>query len=605
MLNILRASEASREVSGESILDRVRKPGRYINREWNAVHKDQSQVEVKIALAYPDAYEVGLSNLGFSILYGLLNERKDVLAERVYAPWTDMEEEMRKAGISLFALESGTSLSSFDIVGFTLQYEMNFTNILTMLSLAGIPFKSVDRGDDDPLIIGGGPCAFNPEPLASFFDAFVIGEGEEVVLELVEAYRNWQARLPNSGGQGKKESLLADLAKVKGVYVPSLYQVGEDAPVEKRMVADLNRFSPPTSPTVPYIEVIHDRYALEIMRGCTRSCRFCQAGMIYRPVRERSAEVLKACAMEGLKNTGCGEVSLVSLSSTDYSEIVSLSQDLARELVPKGIAISLPSLRIDAFSVEVANEIKKSKQSSLTFAPEAGSQRLRNVINKGATEEDLLETTRTAFQSGWRKLKLYFMIGLPTETEEDLNEIVFLAKKVVDLGLSIVPREEHRRIDVTINASPFIPKAHTPFQWAPQDSLEVLQEKLSYLRSRLRQKHLIYKWHDPQMSKVEAAIARGDRRLSEVIEKAWQLGCRFDSWSEQFDFDKWGKAFQECGLEMESYSDRERKKDEALPWEHIDSGVKKDFLLSEYEKAMEGELTEDCRFAKCVECGVC
>lgn len=587
-------------MSCESILDRVRKPGRYINREWNSIYKDQSKVEVKIALAYPDTYEVGLSNLGFSILYHLLNDRKDVLAERVYAPWTDMEEEMRKAGLSISTLESGTPLSSFDIVGFTLQYEMNFTNILAMLSLAGIPLRSAERSDDDPLVIGGGPCAFNPEPLAPFFDVFVIGEGEEVIFELIEVYRNRR-----EAGQGGREHLLEDLTKIKGVYVPSLYRVGEGRPIERRMIADLNKFKPPTSPPVPYVEVIHDRYAVEIMRGCTRSCRFCQAGMIYRPVRERSAGVLKDYIGGGLKSTGYGEVSLVSLSSTDYSEIVSLVKDLAPQLVPNGIAISLPSLRIDAFSIELANEIKKSKQSSLTFAPEAGSQRLRNVINKGATEEDLLKTAQTAFQSGWRKLKLYFMVGLPTERDEDLEEIALLAEKVVNLGLSETPRAEHRRIDITVNVSSFIPKAHTPFQWFAQDSLGALQEKLAYLRSRLRRPHLIYKWHDPRMSKVEAAIARGDRKLSAVIEKAWQLGCRFDSWTECFDFDRWIKAFQECGLEMEFYSDRERKKDEVLPWEHIHSGVTKDFLLSECERANEGELTEDCRFAKCVECGVC
>lgn len=583
-------------MSSEPILDRVRKPGRYVGHEWNSIRKDHSQVEVKVALAYPDTYEVGLSNLGFSILYDLINARADALAERVYAPWSDMEEEMRQGRARLGTLESGLPLSGFDIVGFTLQHEMNFTNILTMLDLGGVPLKADERTEEHPIVAAGGPCAFNPEPVARFFDAFVIGDGEEVVGELIDAYRS---------GKAKKEGradLLKRLSDVEGVYVPTLQGPGK---VVKRRTVDLNDFRPPVKPPVPYVEIVHDRFAVEVMRGCTRSCRFCQAGMIYRPVRERAAETVKECALEGLKSTGYDEVSLVSLSSADYSSIVSVARDLALELVPRRIAISLPSLRVDSFSVELAEEIGKSKQSSLTFAPEAGSQRLRDVINKGITEDDLTRTAETAFRAGWRKLKLYFMIGLPTETEGDLDAIVSLAGKIVDRALAIVPRQEHRRVDITVSVSSFIPKAHTPFQWAAQNDLQTLKKKIDRLRLRLRRSHIVFKWQDPRMSKLEAALARGGQEVGRAIERAWRLGCRFDSWTESFDFDRWKRAFADADLSMEEYSDRERALEEELPWDRIDAGVTKEWLASEQSKAFQGERTEDCRFARCVECGVC
>lgn len=605
----------------EDTLKRVRKPGRYINGEWNAIHKDHSKVEVKVALAYPDTYEIGLSNLGLSILYDLLNRRPDTVAERVYAPWFDMEQEMHENDIPLYALESSQPLSAFDIVGFTLQYEMNFTNILSMLNLAGIPFKSTDRvaessrlGRRFPLVIAGGPCASNPEPVAPFFDAFVIGEGEEVISELIEVYKGWRRSALG------KEEFLKSLARVEGVYVPAFYSVhyksdGRIAgvkplckeaaiPVTKRTV-DLNKFIPPLSPPVPYIEAVHDRYPLEVMRGCTRSCRFCQAGMIYRPVRERSVEVLGSVAEKALTNTGHDEISLVSLSSADYSKIVPLSRYLVDRLKPKGIAVSLPSLRIDSFSVGLAGEVGRSKQSSLTFAPEAGTQRLRNVINKGVTEEDVLATARTSFASGWRKLKLYFMIGLPTETEADIDAITSLAERVVKCGLEVVPRPEHKRVDVTVNVAPFIPKAHTPFQWVAQDSLDVLLRKIGHLREQLRQPHIIFKWHDPRMSKIEAAIARGDRRLSRVLERAWSTGCRFDGWTDGFDYDRWHEAFDQCDLSIEFYTDRVRQFDEILPWDHISAGVSKEFLSREWKRAMEERVTVDCRSGTCEDCGVC
>lgn len=549
-----------------------------------------------MALAYPDTYEVGLSNLGFSILYDLINVRTDALAERVYAPWIDMEKEMREAGARLGTLESDLPLSGFDIVGFTLQHEMNFTNILTMLDLGGIQLKADERTDGEPIVVAGGPCAFNPEPVTPFFDAFVIGDGEEVIGELIDAYRSGKER-----GEARQD-LLKRLSGIEGVYVPAWQ--GEDKVVKRRTV-DLNDFRPPVKPPVPYVEIVHDRFAVEVMRGCTRSCRFCQAGMIYRPVRERAAVTVKECALEGLKKTGYDEVSLVSLSSADYSSIVSVARELAVDLVPRGIAISLPSLRVDSFSVELAEEIGKSKQSSLTFAPEAGSQRLRDAINKGITEDDLMRTAETAFRAGWRKLKLYFMIGLPTETESDVDGIVSLAGKLVDRALAIVPRQEHRRVDITVSISSFIPKAHTPFQWAGQNDLDTLKEKIDRLRSRLRRPHILFKWQDPRMSKLEAALARGGREVGRAIERAWRLGCRFDSWTECFDFECWERAFAETGLSMEDYSNRERALEEPLPWDGIDAGVTKGWLASEQGKAVRGERTEDCRFAPCVECGVC
>jgi len=543
---IMRENELSSKI--EKVLPFVQRPSRYINREWNAVHKDPRKVAVKVALAYPDLYEVGLSNLGLQILYEILNEREDVLAERVYAPWVDMEREMRQANIPLFSLESQVPVCSFDIFGFSLQYELTYTNILNMLDLAQIPLRAVDRGEEYPLVIGGGPCAFNPEPLAPFFDLFVIGEGEEVILELVEEYMKVQS--PKSKVQGPKdegkENLLKALAQISGVYVPSFYQVEYHSSgqikkiypitlhippkVTRRVMNDLNKARMPKQPIVPFVDVAHNRGSVEIMRGCTRGCRFCQAGIIYRPVRERECELLAENIKGLIEATGYEEISLASLSSADYSSISQILKSLAEVQDEKKVAISLPSLRVDTFSVNLAREIQKVKKTGLTFAPEAGSQRLRDLINKCTTDENLFQTVEAAFREGWRRLKLYFMIGLPAETREDLQAIVNLAQKVVEIGLAIIPKRERRRLEIIVNVSSFVPKAHTPFQWLSQNTMKELLEKQDFLKKNLKGRYLSLRWHDVNQSLLEGALARGDRRLSEVIERAWQSGARFDAW---------------------------------------------------------------------------
>lgn len=596
------------------LLDVVQKPGRYINREWNTVVKDPSKTEISLALAYPDLYEIGMSNLGFTILYNIVNSLSYAAAERVYAPWPDMEKAMRESDEVLCSLESMRPLRDFDIIGFTLQHEMNYTNLLTMLDLSQIPLHADERDDRSPLVIAGGPCSYNPEPLASFIDVFALGESEELIGEIISVCR--EVKKDN----GDRRTLTKELAKLDGIYIPSHYSISynEDntilsinsvesdtaVPVRRRVLKDIDNYMPPVSPVVPYISVIHDRYAVEIMRGCTSSCRFCQAGMIYRPVRERSTSVITESVKKGLAATGYNEVSLVSLSSANYSSILPLVKELTADYVGQGIKISLPSLRTDSFSVGLAEDIGRSRRASLTFAPEAGTQRMRDIINKGITEDDLLNTARMAFTAGWRKLKLYFMIGLPGETFDDLDGIIKEADLVRNMALELAAPRERGRVDITINVASFIPKPHTPFQWVGQDELDLLNEKVTYLKKGLRKSHLIFKWHDPGMSKVEAALSRGDRFLSRVIEEAWKNGCRFDSWDEHFSYEEWQKAFEKCGQSLEHYTDRQRNTDEVLPWDMVDPGVSKSFLKQEYEKAEAGVTTPDCRKGSCSECGV-
>lgn len=586
----------------DQILPRVSKPARYTGREWNGVVKDWDRVGTKVLLAYPDLYEVGMSNLGLMILYDLLNKEGDILAERAYTPWMDMEEALRRARIPLYSLETSHALGDFDIIGFSLSYELNYTNILTMLDLAGIPLLSCQRDERHPLIIAGGSCAYNPEPLADFFDLFVIGEGEEVLLELVEAYREW--------GREEREQFLRRAAEIEGIYVPGLYEVAygdglssprpltpEAKPVITRRI--LNRLPPPpTQMIVPYVEAIHDRGMIEIMRGCTRGCRFCQAGMVYRPLRERPVEEVLSAVDELLKATGYEEVSLVSLSSCDHSQIEEMVRGLLERHAPHYVTVSLPSLRVDSFSLELAALFQGQRKTGLTFAPEAGSQRLREVINKGVAEEDILGTVERAFRAGWQRIKLYFMIGLPTETMEDVTAICDLVKRVWEMGRKIWGR----RVQVSVSVATFVPKPHTPFQWMPLEGEASLEEKQDFLRRELKDIRL--SWGDPQMTLLEAALSRGDRRLGAVIHEAWQRGARFDAWDELFEPAYWWEAFQSQGLDPDCYARRPLDREAPLPWDHIDVGVKKGFLARECERALRGQTTPDCRGGVCFACGV-
>lgn len=592
----------------DQILPLVGKPARYTGGEWNSVVKDWDQVEVKIALAYPETYEVGMSNLGLMILYDILNRQENLLAERVCAPWTDMEEAMRRAGLPLFSLESRRPLRDFDIIGFSLPYELNYTNVLSMLDLAGIPLLASERDEGHPLIIGGGSMTYNAEPLADFFDLFVLGEGEEVLLELVAAYREAIVK-----GPGTKDDFLRQAAKIEGIYVPRFYEVtyGGDGTVAavrptvpeasqkviKRIVPTLP--PPPVNLIVPHIDVVHDRAMIEIQRGCTQGCRYCQAGMIYRPLRERPLDEVLAASEAILKSTGYEEIALVSLSSADYSQIEALVRELIARYRTPPVSVSLPSLRLDSFSVTLAEMIQERRKTGLTFAPEAGTQRLRNVINKKLTDEDLLRTAEAAYGSGWRRIKLYFMIGLPTETMEDVVAIVDLVREVWAIGRRI----HGRRAQVNVSVATFIPKPHTPFQWLPLLDEDSLQERLSRLREGLRGRGVHFSWHDPETSFLEAVLARGDRRLGRVILRAWELGARFDAWSDIFDAGRWHRAFAEVGLDPHLYAHRQRPFHEVLPWDHIDVGVEPAFLWAEYERALRGHLSVDCR-ERCLYCGV-
>lgn len=599
------------------ILSQVEKPARYIGGEWNSSKGSQSEATIKIALAFPEVYEVGMSHLGLRILYGLLNQRKDTTAERVYAPWPDMEEKMREHGLPLFSLESVTPIKDFDIVGFTFQYELTYTNILNMLNLSGIPVKSEDRTLEHPFVIAGGPTAFNPEPMAPFIDFFVLGDGEEVILEVVDLYEQWK-----EDKEKRRQDFLEKVAEVPGIYVPSFYKnqyspegvfvklvpLTEEAPpiVSRRVVQDLNEAFFPVQWMVPYINIVHDRILLELFRGCTRGCRFCQAGVLYRPRRERTTEKLKDLCFQAIDHSGYDEVSLSSLSSSDYSGVESLIEELQQQLKPRGVKVTLPSLRVDSFSVRLAKGLQDLKKSGLTFAPEAGTQRLRDIINKNVTEKDLLNTVTEAYKAGWDSIKLYFMIGLPTEQDEDLEGIVDLAKKVVQKFKETVEEKKRAgRLKITVSTSTFVPKPHTPFQWEPQISTEEVKRKQAFLKEKLKGRNLNYSWHEPEASFLEAVICRGDRRISEVIFKAWQMGCKFDSWSEKLEFQKWMQSFSLCGLNPETFAYRRIDTGEVLPWDHIDTGVTKKFLIGEHKRSIEGRTTPDCREHRCQGCGVC
>ncbi|MDT8715282.1 TIGR03960 family B12-binding radical SAM protein [Clostridium sp. 19966] len=596
----------------DDILFKVEKPARYIGGELNSVVKDKNSVDIRFAFCFPDVYEVGMSHLGMKILYHILNLREDTYCERCFAPWPDMEKEMRDNDISLYALESKDPLSEFDFVGFTLQYEMSYTNILNMLSMANIPLRASERREEDPIVICGGPCSYNPEPLYDIADLFQLGEGEEALNEVMDLYKSFK-------GRKSKKEFLREASHIKGVYVPSLYEVDynedntiksfkpkyEDVPekVTKRFIPNLNDAVYPEDMIVPYTEIVHDRIMLETFRGCTRGCRFCQAGMIYRPVREKASDKLMEQADTLLKNTGYEEISLTSLSICDYSDIKNLVLSLMEKHKEEKVGVSLPSIRIDSFSVDLINEIQKVRKTGLTFAPEAGSQRMRDIINKCVTEENLIDSVRDAFQAGWSTIKLYFMLGLPYETIEDVVGIAELGQKVVDEYYKVPKEKRNKGLKVTMSTSIFVPKPFTPFQWAPQDRMEAVREKINAVRKNVKSRNLTYNWHESLVSYLEAAVARGDRRICDVLIKAHEKGAKFDGWSEYFSFDIWMEAFKECNVDGDFYAYRSREYSEILPWDFIDVGVNKTFLIDENEKAKNAELTPDCRQG-CKNCGI-
>ncbi len=596
----------------DEILSKVIKPGRYTGGEVNVITKNPSDVDIRFGMCFPDVYEVGMSHLGIKILYHKINEREDSYCERAFAPWSDMETLMRENNIPLYALESKDGLKEFDFVGFTLQYEMSYSNILNMLDLAGIPLLSSERSNH-PFIIFGGPCAYNPEPLADIGDIFVLGEAEEVIDEILDDYKAWKK------GNGSRIEYLEMVSKIKGVYVPCLYTVeynqddtiksrtpkSKNYPeiIEKRIIENLDESYYPKNIIVPLTEIVHDRIMLETFRGCTRGCRFCQAGIIYRPVREKSKETLIEQAEALIRSTGYDEISLTSLSICDYSEIQNLVNELVKKYENEKVGISLPSLRIDSFSVDLINEIQKVRKTGLTFAPEAGSQRMRDVINKGVTEEDLIKSAGSAFESGWSTIKLYFMIGLPFETMEDVEGIAVLAQRVVDTYMAVPKEKRKKGLSITVSTSSFVPKPFTPFQWVPQDRMESLREKQQFLKSKIKSKYITYNWHESHTSYLEAIFARGDRKLTQVLIKAFEKGCKFDGWQEHFSFDRWMDAFRECNIDPEFYAYRNREVNEILPWDFIDVGVSKKYLQIEFEKAKKAELTRDCRLG-CTGCGV-
>lgn len=602
----------------DDILMRVEKPARYIGGEVNAVMKEPSEVEIRFAFCFPDVYEIGMSHLGIQILYAMLNSWEDVWCERVYSPWRDLDAVMREEGIPLFALESQDPVKNFDFLGITIQYEMCYTNILQVLDLAQIPLSAAERGDDCPIVIGGGPCTYNPEPLADFFDLFYIGEGETQYRRLLDLYK--ECRREHTG----RREFLRRAAKLPGIYAPSFYEVTyqedgtiksfhpieEEIPptVTKEIQMDVTDTYYPMKPVVPFIKVTQDRVVLEIQRGCIRGCRFCQAGQLYRPVRERNVETLKQWAMEMLKNTGHEEISLSSLSSSDYSRLPELIDFLIRECGRRQINISLPSLRIDAFSLDVMSKVQDVRKSSLTFAPEAGSQRLRNVINKGLTEEIILKGATLAFEGGWTRVKLYFMLGLPTETEDDIRGIAELSNRIAAAFFDTVPKEKRTngRVQIVTSTSFFVPKPFTPFQWARQCTKEEFIEKAYQTRSaiseQLNQKSIKYNWHEADASVLEGVLARGDRRLCQVIRRVYEKGSFYDAWSEYYDNDRWMETLEEYGLSVDFYTHRERPLDEILPWDFIDCGITREYLRREWEKAQREETSENCR-QKCQGCG--
>jgi radical SAM family uncharacterized protein len=601
----------------ERILPRVSKPARYIGCEDGAVPSGPLEGRVSWLLIYPDAYEVGLPNQGLQILYEVINERDDARAERAYSPWTDMEAEMRRRGLPLFSLESHRPAGDFDLLAFNLSAELVYTNLLNCVDLAGVPVRSQPRGPDHPLVVAGGHCTFNPEPLADFVDLFVIGDGEEVVGEITEAVREWKA-----GGRtpGSRQGILRDLARVPGVYVPSCYEVPYDGPrlvsvtplypgvperVEKRTIADLAAWPYPRQQLVPMTEVVHDRLNVEIFRGCTRGCRFCQAGMITRPVRERPADQVLEMVASGLRRTGYDEVSLTSLSSADFSgidqTIRSIISDPQRGEGACPVSVSLPSLRVDAFTVSVAAEIQKARRTGLTFAPEAGTWRMRQVINKLITEEDLYGAVESAFSQGWRRVKLYFLTGLPTETDEDTLGIAELARNCAQVG-----RAHSRSASVTASVGGFVPKPQTPFQWFGQDTVASLQHRIGLLRDATqRHKGVQLRWHDPKATLAEGIASRGDRRVGAAIEEVWRRGGTFQEWSEHFSLDLWTEAMASCGLSIDWYVHRERDRDEILPWSHVSAGLHEDFLWQEWQDALSAAGTPDCRWTPCYDCGAC